>query len=233
MCVLLTSSIRDVLKKSFLESSMYEQAISLSMILTIIVDLCLSLLIGILIFNVYKRLFQGVVYSKTFGITLIGMTVLTCGVTLAISSNVVISLGMVGALSIVRFRTAVKEPLDLLYLFWAITMGISIGASMYLLVICILAIMILLLKIMYNKNNTSNTYFVIMHYTKDETGDKALKILDNINYQIKSKIMRKTDIEMTLQVILDNDDMRFSERIKELDDINDITLVQFDGEYHG
>ena len=89
---------------------------------------------GILIYCVYKRFFIGVVYSRSFAVTLVGMCVLTCMVTLAISTNVVISLGMVGALSIVRYRTAVKDPLDPLYLFWAIPAGITAGAGMYTLV---------------------------------------------------------------------------------------------------
>lgn len=93
-----------------------------------------ALAMGILIYCVYKRFFIGTVYSRSFAVTLVGMCVLTCMVTLAISTNVVISLGMVGALSIVRYRTAVKDPLDLLYLFWAITTGITAGAGMYALV---------------------------------------------------------------------------------------------------
>ena len=91
-------------------------------------SLLVALAMGILIYYVYKRFFTGVVYSRSFAVTLVGMCVLTCMVTLAISTNVVISLGMVGALSIVRYRTAVKDPLDLLYLFWAITTGITAGA---------------------------------------------------------------------------------------------------------
>lgn len=94
-------------------------------------SLLVALAMGILIYYVYKRFFTGVVYSRSFAVTLVGMCVLTCMVTLAISTNVVISLGMVGALSIVRYRTAVKDPLDLLYLFWAITTGITAGAGMY------------------------------------------------------------------------------------------------------
>lgn len=94
-------------------------------------SLLVALAMGILIYHVYKRFFTGVVYSRSFAVTLVGMCVLTCMVTLAISTNVVISLGMVGALSIVRYRTAVKDPLDLLYLFWAITTGITAGAGLY------------------------------------------------------------------------------------------------------
>lgn len=118
-------SVKDMIKKSVLESGVFDQY----NISSILVALAAALALGILIFLVYRRFYTGVIYSRTFAVTLVGMTVLTCMVTLAISTNVVISLGMVGALSIVRFRTAVKDPMDLLYLFWAITTGITAGAG--------------------------------------------------------------------------------------------------------
>ena len=120
-------SVNDLLKKSFLESGIFVQY-DLKQAVTV---LLLSLLMGLAIFLVYRRFYTGVIYSRSFSMTLVGMTVMTCMVTQAISTNVVISLGMVGALSIVRFRTAIKDPLDLLYIFWAITSGITIGAKMY------------------------------------------------------------------------------------------------------
>ena len=119
-------SVKDMIKKSVLESGVFDQY----NISSILVALVAALALGILIFLVYRRFYTGVIYSRTFAVTLVGMTVLTCMVTLAISTNVVISLGMVGALSIVRFRTAAKDPMDLLYPFWAITRGITSGAGM-------------------------------------------------------------------------------------------------------
>ena len=130
-------SVKDMIKKSVLESGVFDQY----NISSILVALAAALALGILIFLVYRRFYTGVIYSRTFAVTLVGMTVLTCMVTLAISTNVVISLGMVGALSIVRFRTAVKDPMDLLYLFWAITTGITAGAGMYVLALLAAAIM--------------------------------------------------------------------------------------------
>ena len=118
-------SVQDVIKKSFLQSqSFMEQDM-----MRILLSLLLAIALGAIIYLVYQRFFSGVVYSRSFAMTLVGMTILTAMVTLAISSNVVISLGMVGALSIVRYRTAVKDPMDLLYLFWAITTGIKIGRA--------------------------------------------------------------------------------------------------------
>ena len=134
-------SVKDMIKKSVLESGVFDQY----NISSILVALAAALALGILIFLVYRRFYTGVIYSRTFAVTLVGMTVLTCMVTLAISTNVVISLGMVGALSIVRFRTAVKDPMDLLYLFWAITTGITSGAGRYVLALIAAAIMILMI----------------------------------------------------------------------------------------
>ena len=126
-------SVKDMIKKSVLESGAFTNY-DVPGILT---ALAAALLLGALIYLVYRKFYAGVVFSRTFAVTLVGMTVLTCMVTLAISSNIVISLGMVGALSIVRFRTAIKDPMDLLYLFWAITSGITAGAGMYALTLLI------------------------------------------------------------------------------------------------
>ena len=116
-------SVQDIIKNSFLES--FSNTFTLSSLVSMAIALLAALVFGLLIFLIYNKFYRGVVYNRSFAITLIGMTVMTAMVTLAISTNIVISLGMVGALSIVRYRTAVKEPLDLLYLFWAITTGIA------------------------------------------------------------------------------------------------------------
>ena len=140
-------SIQDFIKNSILESGAFDGA-SLT---SIVLGLVTAVLMGAVIYFVYSKFYVGVIYSRSFAITLVGMTALTAMVTLAISTNIVISLGMVGALSIVRFRTAVKDPLDLLYLFWAITTGITAGAGMYLLVVVTAAVMIIMILIFYNK----------------------------------------------------------------------------------
>ena len=120
-------SVQDLIKKSILESGVFD-GVSIT---NAALGLLTALIMGAVIYFVYRKFYTGVIYSRSFAVTLVGMTVLTAMVTLAISTNIVISLGMVGALSIVRFRTAIKDPLDLLYLFWAITTGITAGAGMY------------------------------------------------------------------------------------------------------
>lgn len=226
-------SVKDVIKKSILESDMYNQAISASMVLTIAVDLLVALFIGFLIYQVYKNYFHGVVYSKNFGITLVGMTVLSCMVTLAISTNIVISLGMVGALSIVRYRTAIKEPLDLMYLFWSITTGITAGASMYILVVLAFCIMFLLI-LGFSSNRTSRaSYILVVHYRGDETGDELLRKLGNIKYTVRSKVLREGTTELTIQLQCRNNNLNFAEKIRDMERVEDVTVLQFDGEYHG
>lgn len=226
-------SVKDVIKKSILESDMYNQTISLSMAMTIFVDLLLALCMGLLIYFIYKKFFRGVVYSRNYAITLVGMTVLTCMVTLAISTNIVISLGMVGALSIVRYRTAIKEPLDLMYMFWAITGGITMGASMYLLAILASVVMILLIIIFNRETLRGRAYIVVVHYTGDAIGDEIIRQLSQIKHSLRAKTLRGEEAEMTIQVNCKNDNLSFMEKIRGLKGVSDVTLLEYNGEYHG
>ncbi len=226
-------SVKDVIKKSFLESGMYSQSISGGTILTIIVDMMFALVLGIVIYEVYKHYYQGVVYSRNYAFSLIAMTVLTCMVTLAISTNVVISLGMVGALSIVRYRTAVKEPLDLVYMFWAITSGITAGASMYILAGISFGVMILLIVFFEKKKNSRQTYMMIVHYSEKETGDQIIQSLSNVPYTVRSTTMREGETEMVIQISARNGNLSFADKIHEMSDVRDLAVMEFDGEYHG
>lgn len=134
-------------------------------------------------------------------------------VTLAISTNIVISLGMVGALSIARYRTAIKEPLDLLYMFWAITSGITIGASMYILVIIGFVVMTAFIALCFRTKSRMETYILMVQYAGNETGDQIIRELNKVRYQVKSKIFRDGMAEMTLQVECKEAQMIFVERI--------------------
>ena len=158
---------------------------------------------------------------------------LTCMVTLAISTNVVISLGMVGALSIVRFRTAIKDPMDLLYLFWAITTGITAGAGMYVLALLAAAIMILMIVLFYHKQQRGKIYIAVIHYTGDQAGDEVIRCFGKRRYFVKSKTMRKEKTEMAVELYCRQNDMDFMEKIRSIEDVEDVTLIQYNGEYHG
>lgn len=220
-------NFKDIIKKSVLEAA-YQ--VSWSKIVT---ALAVALLMGMLIYRVYKKFYTGVVFSRSFAVTLIGMTVLTNMVTLAISSNIVISLGMVGALSIVRYRTAVKDPMDLLYLFWAITTGITTGAGMYVLAVAAAVIMIVMLAVMYRRQQSGQVYIVVIHYAGEETYDRILAAFGKMKYFIKSKTMRGGRAEMAVEVFVRKNDTFFQERISVLEGVEDITLIQYNGEYHG
>ena len=222
-------SIQDFIKKSILESGAFDGASLTSIALGLIT----ALLMGAVIYVVYSKFYVGVIYSRSFAITLVGMTVLTAMVTLAISTNIVISLGMVGALSIVRFRTAVKDPLDLLYLFWAITTGITAGAGMYLLVLVTAAVMIGMIILFYFKQQKGRIYIAVIHYMGEEAGDNVIRAFGKMKYFIKSKTVRKERTEMAVEVYCKNNDTFFMEKISAVEGVDDVTLIQYNGEYHG
>ena len=226
-------SVKDVIKKSVLNSDQFNQAISANTIETILIDLLVALLLGFLIYEVYKHFYKGVVYSKNFAITLVGMTV-------------VISLGMVGALSIVRYRTAIKEPLDLMYLFWAITSGITAGAGMYILAGIAFLVMLLVVWAFSSKKSVRDAYILVVHYTGSDTGDRVLRELSkSMKPKVRSKTCRTlpesersdyrdddTLTELTVQLTTSRD-TTFVEHIKSIPGVRDVTLLKYDGEYHG
>ena len=222
-------SVQDVIKKSFLQSqSFMEQDM-----MRILLSLLLAIALGAIIYLVYQRFFSGVVYSRSFAMTLVGMTILTAMVTLAISSNVVISLGMVGALSIVRYRTAVKDPMDLLYLFWAITTGITVGAGMYGLAILTLIVIIAMIYIFSRIQYKGKVYIVVVHFKGVEKTDEILQTFGSRKYFVKSQTLRDDLVEMAVEVFLKKEDLSFTERMQELEPVRDVTVIQYNGEYHG
>ena len=222
-------SVRDIIKKSFLETGAFTSVDVPKMLICLLA----AFVMGCLIYLVYRTFYVGVVFSRSFAITLVGMCVLTCMVTLAISSNVVISLGMVGSLSIVRFRTAVKDPLDLLYLFWSITVGITMGAAMYLLALLASGIMFLLIVFLYRRQQKGSLYVTVVHYSGDSAGDEIIRSLGRTRYYVKSKTMRGEKTELALEVLCKNQDFSFAERIRGIAGVEDVTLIQYNGEYHG
>lgn len=226
-------SIQDVIKKSFLKSmTVYDLRL-------IVTSLIVAVLLGIVIYLVYRKFFTGVIYSRSFAVTLVGMCVLTCMVTLAISTNVVISLGMVGALSIVRFRTAIKEPMDLLYLFWTITVGITSGAGMYGLAVAASLIMIGMIVAFYYHQENGRIFVAVIHYERAEdssdndTEAEIFRAFARQKYILKSKTVRGNAVELAVEVYAKNGDTLFQEKIAAAAGVKDITLIQYNGEYHG
>lgn len=226
-------SVQDVIKNSILKAEVFQMDMTWQTIISIIISLLISLLMGLLIFFIYQKTYRGVVFSKSFAMTLIGMTVLTCMIILAISTNIILSLGMVGALSIVRYRTAIKEPFDLLFLFWAISAGIAIGAHMYFLAAVTAGIIIFLLFVIVPKGASGQVYIMIIHYDGDDIGDEIKKVLRETKYVIKSKTMRGDTVEIAVEVYVKNDNLAFAEQIRNLENVEDLTLVQYNGDYNG
>ena len=222
-------SVKDMIKNSVLNSESYSSVDVPKIVLSLVV----ALFLGILIYCVYRKFFAGVIFSRSFAVTLIGMCVLTCMVTIAISSNIVISLGMVGALSIVRYRTAIKDPIDLLYLFWSITGGITCGAGMYILTVATSAILIIMIAVFYAKPSKGNIYVAVIHYEGTKAGDDVIRALGRNEHRIKSKTMRGEITELAVEVYCKKDNFTFEERIRDIEGVKDVTLIQYNGEYNG
>ncbi len=220
-------SINDVLKNSFVSSYSGED------LWKILLSLVVSIVMGAVIYLIYRQFYTGVVFSRSFAVTLVGMTILTCMVTLAISTNIVISLGMVGALSIVRYRTAIKDPMDLLYIFWAITTGITVGAGMYLLAMVAAVVMVVLFYIFYRHQQSGKVYIAVVHYHYDGTEEKILQAFGKMKYFLKAKTVRKGLIELSVEVFCKDENLSFTDKIQAIEDVEDVTLIQYNGEYHG
>lgn len=217
-------TFNDIFKSSFLENV---TAVSpLDMILTII----LAFGIGVFIFYVYKKTYSGVMYSSSFGVTLIALTMITSQVILAVTSNVVLSLGMVGALSIVRFRTAIKEPLDIAFLFWSIAAGIILAAGMIP-----LAVIGVILMLFVNKKPHRNPYILVLTCTDQQAEQEATQF---VNAQvakavIKSKSVRSGLIEINMDIRMKNDSTAFVNQLSSMEGVNSAALVSYNGEYMG
>lgn len=213
-------TFNDIFKSSFLEE------IASFSILDMVIALALAFAMGLFINFIYRKTFRGVMFSKTFGVALMALTMITTLVILAVTSNVVLSLGMVGALSIVRFRTAVKDPLDTAYMFWALTMGILLGAGLYLIaVIVVLCIAILMFVISFAKLTTPNAYLLVVHY--DEFCEAAIQSELNRSVRsskLRSKTLTRAGAEMTYEVRI-SERSEVVTRMLDIEGVHDATLV--------
>lgn len=217
---------------SIFKSSFLEKAADFS-ILDILIALALSLCLGLFIFLVYKKTFAGVMYSASFGVSMIAMTLVTTLIILAITSNIILSLGMVGALSIVRFRTAVKEPLDIAFLFWSISVGIVIGAGLIPLAVIGSVIIGVVLLIFVNKKSTDTPYIVVLNVTGDKAETEALTVIKARTKKnlIKSKTVSQHGIELTVEIRLLEPTAALCNYLFAVDGVNNVCLVSYNGEY--
>lgn len=219
----------DIFKSNFLENV---TAVSpLDMMLTMILAFCL----GLFIFFVYKKTYQGVMYSSSFGVTLIALTMITSQVILAVTSNVVLSLGMVGALSIVRFRTAIKEPLEIAYLFWSIAVGIILAAGMIPLAVIGSVIIGVILVIFVNKKAYKNPYIIVFTCEDHKAEKQAMEYIDSQveRCNVKSKSAQAGLIELNMEVRLKEDNTDFVNALSDMDGVKSAILVSYNGDYMG
>ena len=223
-------TFNDIFKSSFLENV---TAVSLTdMALALVLSFCL----GLFIYFVYKKTYSGVMFSRAFGGALLAMTMITTMVILAVTSNVVLSLGMVGALSIVRFRTAIKEPMDIAFLFWSIAGGIVLAAGMIPLAIIGSVIIGLIMIIFCNKKSVQKPYIAVINCADGEAEKKVAEYLkaNTGKTVVKSKSAQAGSIELSYEVTLKkNDDTDFVTAISKMDGVSSAVLVSYNGDYMG
>ncbi|MCH4888137.1 DUF4956 domain-containing protein [Acidaminobacter sp. JC074] len=214
-------SFQDIFNAGFLEG------VSSLSVVDISITLILSFVVGLFIYQVYKNSYQSVVYTKSFSVSLVMMTMVTSLVILAVTANVVLSLGMVGALSIVRFRAAIKDPMDIVFMFWSIAVGIVIGAGFYLLAI-IGSIVIGAMIILLNMNVvTAKPYLLVLSAENHDVEKLALdKIKSSVGkYQVKTKTVRSDIVELMIELRVKEDQMGLINKLLEINGILQASLI--------
>lgn len=222
-------TFNDIFKSKFLEN------VTSVSVLDMLLAMILAFAIGMFIFYVYKKTFSGVMYSSGFGVTLVALTMITTLVILAVTSNVVLSLGMVGALSIVRFRTAIKEPLDIAFLFWSIAVGIVLAAGLIPLAVIGSILIGVFLLIFVNRKSYVNPYIVVINCTDHDSEQRATEFLrGQVNrLVVKSKTVSKGSIELNAEIRMKDDNTDFINTLADMEGIRNAVLVSYNGDYMG
>lgn len=223
------TTFSDIFKSGFLDNVSSVSLLDMALVLV------LAFALGLFIFFVYKKTYSGVMYSAQFGGTLIAMTLITAMVILAVTSNVVLSLGMVGALSIVRFRTAIKEPMDIAFLFWAIAAGIVLAAGMIPLAVVGSLVIGLFMLLFMTRKSSGHPYIAVVQVKNHEAEQAAVAFIkENVNRMIiKSKTAENGRIEMNWELRLKNDDTDFITALSEMEGVESAVLVSYNGDYMG
>ena len=215
-------TFRDIFKSSFLENM---DSVPL---LDMAVALVLSFLLGLFIFAIYKQCYAGVMYSPSFGVTLVALSLITTLLILTVVSNIVLSLGMVGALSIVRFRTAVKEPMDIAFLFWAIAVGIvlAVGGSLFIGVVLLA----------FSKRKGPETPYILLLHCQGEQAEQLARafVASQVKrLSLKSKAVESGLVELNYEVRLKEGDAAFVNELERMEGVSRVTLVSYNGDYMG
>lgn len=223
-----TNTFTDIIKSSVIDNFVSDISIS-----KMLITLGISFLIGFFIYLLYKRVFSGVLYSKSFNVSLIGMTMITATVIIAINSNLVLSLGMVGALSIVRFRTPIKDPTDLIFLFWAAVAGIVTGAGFFTLAIIGSIIIGLILFLFIKHSSIETPYLLVVNCDSDESEREVHNHITKSvkRYNVKQKTVSANNIELTLELRLDDKVGGFVNTVSDLKGVKNALLISYSGDY--
>lgn len=217
----------DIFKKSFME--LFPASVDPFIL---IITMLAAFLIGLGIFMVYRRYFVGVVYDHSFSLSLVIMTILTSVIIVTISSNIALSLGMVGALSIVRYRTAVKNSLDLMFLFWAITTGIAVGAQSYLIALICFAFVTMVFVVLKRVKSSEKTYVLVINFAQNiEVQEDIYRFLNEYKTKLRSQVVKKDMTELTMEIVFKRENRNITGSIAEIEGVNDVTLVQYRGNY--
>ena len=215
----------DIFKKSFLEGSATQISIP-----GILLVLGLSLIVAGYIYIVYKKCYIGVIYSHNFNVALAMMTIISAMIIATISSNITLSLGMVGALSIVRFRTAIKDPIDLIFLFWAVAAGITVGARLWVMVLLGNLCIGLAFMFMTKLKRKDVIYLLVISYD-DEAFPAVNAVLQTFKSVLRSKISRNGLTEMTVEIIMSDENTQFTEKLTAIPQVHSVSLVTYSGEF--
>jgi uncharacterized membrane protein YhiD involved in acid resistance len=218
--------IEEIIKKSVLELERFSNF----SVINILIGLTLTFAITLVIFYIYKLTFTGVIYSQSYGITLILLSLVTSMIIMTISSNVILSLGMVGALSIVRFRTAIKDPRDVAFMFWAIAVGISCGAGMFVTAIISTLFIGIVVTIMTKTKYVHTSYLLIINYHVEAYTEMAL-VLDELRYSLKSKMVNDCQVELVLELKKIKDNTAFVEHLSAIEGVKSAVVVKYNGDY--
>ncbi len=199
--------------------------------LQVVFSLGLALLGGLYIFFIYKKTFGGVMYSRNFNVTLIMITLVTTLMLMLITTNLTLSLGMVGALSIIRYRTAIKDPVDTGFLFWAVGEGVALGASFYDVALiggALIGIFVLLISAF--KVRSSMPYLLVLHYNEAASGAIKQMVKQLPGARMRSKTAQRDGIEMTLEMRLKDNETGFVEKFLRVDGVYDASLISYQGD---
>ena len=222
-------TFRDIFDSSFLEN-MGEIALADAAL-----ALVFAFLLGLFIFFVYKKCYSGIMYAPSFGVTLMALVLITTLLIMAVVSNVVLSLGMVGALSIVRFRTAIKEPLDIAFLFWSIAAGIVLAAGLIPLAVLGSLFIGLVLLLFARKKTVDSPYILVVHCTDSQWEQRVRELVRTRvkRMNLKSKSLEPGQVELNYEVRLRADDSDFLSELQAMEGVSQVVLVSYNGDYMG